>query len=392
MNILNSIIRIILQALKRCFNKTVLEDKENYIEAKNIISAGIWYGSISGFIIGILVILLRREFGFDGIPIMKFKELWPRIIFIATFAGGFAGWLCCRYASLVIKKATLSNYLYEMLIFIYGFILSFFTHQLPSRNALVKESPFGQPDFETLAIGFFVGYSLVMFTKGLKRNKSSKKDNLGIIVRATVVGAALYGFIYMIFAALIGFEIFKKGYAPFGSAAIFVVEFPHPERILYLIIFCLIFGYSFLTLISSHWIFQIKNKSVSNQRFIKLTVTKDDKLCVGLIFPTIYENYTELSIRYHCYEVLLKFAVKKIHDKKVHDDENGGYLNEDEYYAQTYITRITKELKINRKKLFEKKGNEYRISIPAEQIEINRKELEPFPKLRKILKADWCCR
>ena len=244
-----------------------IEEKNPFIESKNFTKAGFLGGAIGGFIIAILVIVMKWINGFNGIPK---ATLLPIMLFFGTLTGGIAGWLCCWFA--IAMNRTYQKFktrlLFEILFFVTGFIIIALAHQLPARDALRKPGtykviddvtgkkrpaggPIGEPDFETVATGLVGGFGFLILARGLCRIRNPKdKVIYAIAIHTTVVGVTIWSFVYVIYEVLLNFEILEHGYAPFGSTAVFRVDFPHPVRALLFILICLLYIFPVTTTIS----------------------------------------------------------------------------------------------------------------------------------------------
>lgn len=388
-----------LDSLKEWFHKLVLKGENFYIESSAFLYAGIWGGAIAGLLIGIFIIIFRNLSGFQDLHIDNLIKLYPLIILFCTIGGGIAAWLCCQYAISMnrVNSIIKNKRLRELLIFIFGFILLVIIHQLPARDALVKigsyqygdrmgGGPFGEPDFETLATGLLGGVSLLTLAKGFVSKKIFDiKAGFTIVLQVTIIGVILWCFIYFIYYVLTSFGIIEVNYIPWQSSAIFIIAFPHPERVFLFIVITLVFVSIVIVSVSSKWIKQIENLPKEKQISLRFIGKLDNKFNVELAIPNIYDEFQRIPIRDHCHELLLKFAIKR-----KHDDEVGGWLKNNEFHGYyIYLSRIAEDLKIDSMIIFENNRGKYRLRIPADNIEIDYKNLSTYPNLKEILKSDW---
>ncbi|RQW05374.1 AraC family transcriptional regulator [candidate division KSB1 bacterium] len=206
---------------------------------------GIKGGVIAGFLLALLVILSRRVSGFQQLELDYFRRLWPLMIFIGTVGGALAGFLCCRYAGLYWSQTRLwRRYLYAALLFSWGFAIAFFVQQLSARDAFgppgwyafadrMGGGPAGEPNFESLATGLLGGVFFLFLSRSMARRKSRHaRDLLQTSIKVAVPGVVVWSFVYLIYVLAIALKITQQDKVPWRSSAIFIVDFPHPERVL----------------------------------------------------------------------------------------------------------------------------------------------------------------
>lgn len=175
-------------------------------------------------------------------------------------AGALLGWLCCYTAA---AKSRPVNY---MLLFVISFIVIVVLQQSMVRDRwyisgtypyydehgnLIRMGGglFGEPDFETLAIGFMGTIGIFILVHAFRKNKlavfkANETFELSIktIIYCTLAWCLTYG-IYVLLA-------FRLGIIHIGEYLIapsfFTVDFPHPERPVFAIALCMVYFFCFI--------------------------------------------------------------------------------------------------------------------------------------------------
>jgi hypothetical protein len=290
MSLIESILARLIDPLVRYWPMTI--NPALAISSQGARQAAAVGGGLAGLLMAVLVTVLRGDWtGFDNLPRAELSWNLPLIVFCALASGALGGWLCGWAAYPPSGEHRRAKGLRSVLILVAGFAITFLAHQLGARDALVlpgcyirvldergeplrisfperldlrkkaiidkmtrsengiwieqgtlpdgthrtfvrSGGPLGEPDFEGLATGSLGAVALLVFVSLLRRwPLPTKASAAKIIMTALVFGGMAFGFVGALFETSIRMGLLTEGTAPFGSRAVFCVEFPHPVRI-----------------------------------------------------------------------------------------------------------------------------------------------------------------
>ncbi len=197
-------------------------------------------GAIGGFIAALIAIAFKDWNGFGEFPPAR---LVPLIIAANTAGGAATGWLCCRAAWSNMHRSPPAKYMLTAVALANtAAIIFFLVHQVPARDALVQcgtylqrngrlgGGPFGEPDFESIAVSFTAGVIALILLRALVEVRvPTARTTLGIVLFGTVIGVSAWSLVYLAYLVVIGLLRVPR-LATVISSCYFVVDFPHPER------------------------------------------------------------------------------------------------------------------------------------------------------------------
>lgn len=232
----------------------LLEGISGVFDEQVLKKSGLHGGALAGFCLALFVILFKKVSGFSSFPSTLFSHLWPVIVLNGTLAGALAGWLCSRFGLMIFHSKTKSGMLLlKSVLLLCGFIISVLVQQLSARNALTPPvwndalerltgGPLGEPNFETIATGvlgsvYFLSLALTLSPK----TNPPKNSFLLTAIKTTVPGIVAWCAVYSVYFILITSQWIPKYYIPWKFAAVFIVDFPHPERVVLFIVFCFLY-------------------------------------------------------------------------------------------------------------------------------------------------------
>ncbi len=248
-------------------------------DAQVLKKAGIQGGAIAGFLLALFVILFKEISGFSNLPSTLFSSLWPVMIFNGTLAGTICGLICSRYA--IIFRQSQKNRAAQIILLISGFVICVLLQQLSSRYALrapawnetlgrFQGGPLGEPNIETIATGVIGGIYFLSLSTTLAKNLSSQKSSLvETAIKTLLPGVVIWSGIYLVYVLLLELGILTENFIPWKSSAIFMVEFPHPERVVLFIVFCFIFTIIMVKTLNWNYHVLTQNGSRKDQAFLE---------------------------------------------------------------------------------------------------------------------------
>lgn len=224
--------------------------KSSAFKSKDFCNAGFCGGAVAGFVVVIFVVSMKW-LGYAELSLDEFALLWPRMIFLATIGGAGGGFLGCQFALFFerTEKESFKKPVLRFCVFMSGFVIIVIVHQLSVRDALLKASPLGGPNFETLATGLLGGTAFLIMVKELSKIRATKTGaGLKTAAKATIIGVTLWSLIFVIYFVLTEFGVFAEKQPLFAQfPTLFFVEFPRPEHSVHCIVGCLFYVSSVLT-------------------------------------------------------------------------------------------------------------------------------------------------
>ncbi len=264
------------------FSKNKTSEKlEKVIDAKKFIRAGFRGGICAGFFTAIIIAVMRYASGTNETPLAtgyekisfgKFmREIFPLLLLFQIFSGALIGWLCCFVA---IAKNKFSS---GIILFMISFIIIILLRQAMTRDALYLSGtyafndrfgnvrmgggPLGEPDFETIATGIMGAIGFLILAKVFQKTNlkvPTLKEAFGIILKTIIWGISAWCLVYVIYLLLISTILHRGNY--FISTSIFVFDFPHPERLIFAALLCMVYTYCIIASIQ----YQAYKKEVSD--------------------------------------------------------------------------------------------------------------------------------
>ncbi len=252
-----------------------IEGLRGAVDEQILKKSGVQGGAWAGFGLALFAILFKKMSGFSSFPPTLFSHLWPIIILNGTLAGALSGWLCSRVGLMLFHSHKKSlTILLKSVLLLCGFIISVLVQQLSARNALAppvwNESlgrftggPLGEPNFETIATGVIGGvYFLSLALALVPKTQPLPKSWLFTGIKTTVPGVVAWSAVYSIYSILITLHWLPQYFIPWKTAAIFIVDFPHPERVVLYIVFCFLYT----SIIMATWQRNLKLASPNGSR------------------------------------------------------------------------------------------------------------------------------
>lgn len=224
--------------------------------------SGAMGGGIAGALTATLTIIFADDIGYPPKAYIQFNESLA-LIFLTQFTSGvLAGWLC----GMAIKSYKENNHKIFSFFFKKGFlffssmVLFALIRQVAVRDAFFRDGGglLGQPDFEMLGTAMACSGGLLFLVGFMRRFEFPTFQQILYFsfISAVFAGIISFGGVFAFFRLLEAFKIIPINECNcFSSPSIFRLDFPYPERIVFVVFFGFIFNTFILYSIRNYHLF-----------------------------------------------------------------------------------------------------------------------------------------